>query len=209
MATTIALETGQFSAVRLNVASSISRQRASVTRTAISGLVGAILKCPAAQRRAIRNQIVRQLEVTKYPDPAIDELVHNCITRGGPDGLDIAIDVLAETKSLIVDYAWKFICHDVQTWTPASERAYQPNDEYWYVLLRAVARTSEIDEQQKLLFLSCCSNAESRSIREGVIDALRDIGTATAIAKLKQIVVEDQDSFIVQIAAEALAELEN
>ena len=121
---------------------------------------------------------------------------------------DLAIDVLSKTGGLILEYAWDCFQQDVRNWRPSSERAYQPNDDYWYVLLRAVGRTNAPDKE-RFRFISSCANAGSRGIREGVVEGLRDLGTPGARQRLHRFAQEDEDAFIQQIAREALADLES
>ncbi len=167
-----------------------------------------MVSSPVAQRASHRKRIIDLLSKAREPKRAIDELLQVCTTEGGPDGLDAAIDVLASTRSLILTYAWERLQRDVSMWGPASERAYHPNDDYWYVLLRAVGR-ADVPQKERFRFICCFTSAESRGIREGVIEGLRDLGNQTAKERIRRFTVEDKDSFIQRIAREALDDLEN
>lgn len=183
-------------------------QRGSIGATLTCHIVRRLLASPTARRGFYRAQIVGLLLKYREPERCIDELLQVCTAEGGADGLDLAIDVLAKTSELVLRYAWDYIRHDIQSWTPASDRAYQPNDDYWYVLLRAVART-DADPRKRLRFILCCAFAASRGIREGVMEALRDLGTPDARQWLQRFAEADPDDFIRQIAREALVDLES
>ena len=60
------------------------------------------------------------------------------------EGVRQVLDVLAKTGSLILDYAWEYLQCGVRNWNPSSERAYQPNDDSWYVL--ATSKRSSVHE---------------------------------------------------------------
>jgi hypothetical protein len=167
-----------------------------------------MVSSPAAYRPFVRTQIIGLLGKARDPERCIDELLHICTAEGGPHGLDAAIDVLAKVGTMILEYAWDYLRRDIRNWTPNSERAYQPNDDYWYVLLRAVGR-ADVSEKERFRFIACCTHAESRGIREGVVEGLRDLGTTAAKERILRFAKGDQDDFIRKIAREALEDLES
>lgn len=65
------------------------------------------------------------------------------------------------------------------------------------------------DVKDRYRFINCCRHAESRGIREGVVEGLRDLGSPAARAMIEQIAGNDADRYIREIAAEALADLES
>lgn len=183
-------------------------QRASVAVTLIRHLARTMFSQKLNQRVATRQQIIRLITKARDPGRCIDKFLQLCSTEGGPDGLDAAIDVLSKTGPLIMAHAWDYLQRDLKSWGPTSERPYQPNDDYWYALLRSVGRT-DVSEKERFRFISCCSLANARGIREGVVEALRDLGTPGAKERLRRYASEDGDLFIRQIAQEALDDLES
>lgn len=188
--------------------SSAESQRSSADVTMTAYLASRLVSGGIQQRRELREAVVSILKKTRNAESCIDVFLDICTTTGGPDGLDIAIDVLSDAGDLVLIYAWDFLQRDLLNWSPASDRAYEPNDGYWYVLLRAVARAA-ISEEDRLGFIACCCGAESRGIREGVVEGLRDLGTPAANYRLRQIAEGDSDAFIRHLAREAMDELEN
>ena len=182
--------------------------RGSIGVVLLRNLIRTLLASPASQKAAWRQWIVDFLMKVRSSESAIDELLLLCTTEGGPDGLDTAIDILAKTGEMVLEYAWEYLQRDLAHWTPASDRAYKPNDDYWYILLRAVGRTAT-DPKERYRFITCCLHAQSRGIREGVVEGLRDLATPMAKRTLQQLAQTDGDRYIKEIAAEALADLES
>src|SRR3712207_4052030 len=84
----------------------VESQRGSVLGTLISHFARVALSKPVANRKVFRSLIIELLGKARDPERCIDRLLQVCTTEGGPDGLDVAIDVLAKTGSLILEYAW-------------------------------------------------------------------------------------------------------
>lgn len=162
--------------------------------------------CP--EKEQLRALIVAYLQKVRDSEECIDELLHVCATEGGPDGLDTAIDILAKTKGLVLEYAWAYLQRDLRNWKADSERAYKPSDDYWYVLLRAVGRT-QADPKERYRFITCCANATSRGMREAVVLALCDLGTPAAKDRIRKFATDDADQYVRQAAHEALEDLES
>ena len=160
---------------------------------------------PFAERAPIRQQVVKLLTETNSLDACTDEFIKICVGEGGPTGIDLAVDVLSKIGTRLLEYAWGYLHRDLLNLKGG--RPYEPNDDYWYVLLRAVARVHD-DERSRFRFISCCKEAESRGVREGVVEGFRDLGTAAAIKQVKWFAEHDADSFIRGIAKEALDDME-
>jgi hypothetical protein len=190
------------------VSAAVESQKGSIAVTLTCHFTRAMVSPQPSHRSFFRDQIIGLLKKARDPERCIDGLLHICTTEGGPHGLDAAIDVLAKTGTLILQYAWDYLQRDIRNWSPNSDRAYQPNDDYWYVLLRAVGRVN-VSETERFRFITCCAYADSRGIREGVVEALRDLGTKAAKGRIRRFGQEDQDEFIRKIAHEALDELES
>jgi len=180
--------------------------RGSVNVVLLRRLLRALFACHSSNKAPLREAIVVYLSSVRDAEECIDALLHLCATEGGPDGLDLAIDILAKTKGLILAYAWAYLLRDSRNWKAESERAYKPSDDYWYVLLRAVART-QADHKERYRFIACCANAESRGMREAVVEALRDLGTTAAKDRIRKFAEEDSDPYVRQVAKEALEDL--
>jgi hypothetical protein len=121
--------------------------------------------------------------------------------------MGLAIDVLSRSGGMILDYTWEFLKRDIANWNAFSDRAYKPNDDYWYVLLRACAKTVS-PEADRLRLVVWCMKAQYRGIREGAVEALRDIGTPRA-KKLLSMFLEDKDNLVRRLAREAMEEMES
>ena len=171
--------------------------------------VRSLLACPGAAKASWKQRIVESLTDARNPAPdrLIDDLLILCSTEGGPDGLDMAIDILAKTKQLVLDYAWDYLGRDRASWMPDSEDACQRSDDYWYVLLRAVGR-ADVDKKDRLRLITLCAGDESRGIREAVVEALLDLGTAEAKKALRKLKT-DSDPFLSNLAKHALTDLES
>lgn len=160
-------------------------------------------KARGANRRSLRDVCVSYLKFSPQADRLIHELVLECTKRKSPDRLDIAIDILQELGDNLYDYAFKFFQCDITQWNHLLPgRTYKPDDDYWYILLRSVARSS-IDDSKKLSFVWSCRETSHRGVLEGLVDALGDIGNAAAMEKLG-ILSRHGDSFIAQLAREVL-----
>lgn len=182
--------------------------RGSINVTLLRRMTRLLFDCHGSQKAPFRALLVTWLSKVRDAEECIDELLHLCASQGGPDGLDTAVDVLAKTKGLILEYAWAYLQRDLRNWRADSERAYKPSDDYWYVLLRAVGRT-QADPKERYRFIACCATAASRGMREAVVLALRDLGTPAAQGRIRKFAAEDADPYVRQVAQEALEDLES
>lgn len=153
-------------------------------------------------RKELRLQLVEYLRYSPNSDSLIDELIRFCVSLPSPDRLDIAIDVLSQIGRTIYDYAYRFLVDDIKKWSNLYPgRAYKPNDDYWYILLRSVAQ-SETNDDLKLSLVSMCCEATSRGVLEAVVEALGDIGDI-ANPQLTKLSRHD-DKSIAELATEVL-----
>jgi hypothetical protein len=169
--------------------------------------VRSLLSCAGSPRAALRNVVKEALLAAREPFSRIDELLATCTSVASTDRLDMAVDVLAETGHLVWRYAWDFLVRDVQQWNPYSDRAYEPNDDHWYILLRAVARCNAPDDA-RLRFILACSGASRRGILEGVVEALGDLEMEEAASKLREMADAHEDAFIRKLASDVLDDME-
>lgn len=182
--------------------------RGSINVVLLRRLIRLLLDCHGSKKAPVRELIVAYLSRVRDAEECIDELLHLCATQGGPDGLDTAIDILAKTQGLLLEYAWAYLQRDLQNWRADSGRAYKPSDDYWYILLRAVGRT-QAAPKERYRFITCCGNATSRAMREAVVLALRDLGTPAAKDRIRKFAAEDADQYVRQVAQEAVEDLES
>jgi hypothetical protein len=158
-----------------------------------------------AQRRDL---LIRQLKASPDPELYISEVLAICTSVGSSHRIDTAIDILAQTDDLILRYAQDFLLRDIDRWHCLySDRAYEPNDDYWFILLRSVA-LSNTDEGDRLRFILMCSNAASRGVVEGVVESLGEMNPDQAMPLLRDFASDHNDPFIRELAAEVLSDLE-
>lgn len=170
-------------------------------------LVRLLLDSPGPESAQRRATAVRIIGIAQDPERYIDEVLTICSAHRSVDRLNVAIDILSQTGEMIRAYAWAFLRRDIEEWHRLSQRAYEPNDDYWYILLRSVAR-AKADNDLKFLFVKMCSGAATRGIREAVVEALGDLGTDPAKSLLRQLATGDEDAFILKAARDALDDLE-
>jgi hypothetical protein len=170
-------------------------------------LVKSLLAAPASQKAALRKAVVARLLSAREPYSCIEELLDVCSSAASPERLDVAIDALSRTGQLVLRYTWDYFVRDVQQWNPYSARAYQPNDDHWHILLRAVARCAA-PEDARLRLIGFCRNAAQRGIMESVIEALGDLGSDQAHEILRNVAGNHDDLFIRKLARDVLADVE-
>jgi hypothetical protein len=125
--------------------------------------VKSALNASAAEKAPIRAVLIRMLRNAPTPDLYIGELLSITTSAKNPDRLEFAIDVLSHTGDLIRIYAWNYLVTDIRQWHHLhSDRAYEPNDDYWYVLLRAVARCTA-DAEVRFRIISMCRTSRAVS----------------------------------------------
>lgn len=155
------------------------------------------------ERASLRDVLVEYLQFSLQNADLTHELIGRCIEIPLPSRLDIAIDILSQLQRSIYVYAHQFLINDISNWSQLyPRRAYEPNDDYWYILLRSVAQ-ADIEDKFKLQFILMCSKATSRGVLEGVVEALSDVGTPEAKRQLESF-RNNEDPFLSELAAEVL-----
>ena len=163
------------------------------------------IKAKGKERSRLRGVLAAYLRYSLQSTELIHALIQHCIELDTPDRLDIAIDVLAVMGNEVYEYANNFLIADVSNWNNLySDRPYEPSDDYWYILLRSLAR-SGAEESRKLFLISKCSNANSRGLIEAVVESLGDMETPAAYGMLKPF-ASHLDPFISKLATEILEE---
>lgn len=133
------------------------------------------------------------------------ELVESCVSSSHDDALDFGVDVLARCSLLTVNYVSRYLRQDVTNYNGLyGDRAYEPSDEYWHVLLRGLS-LCDAPDAQKLQIIGMCVDATSRGIQEVVLESLANIESSEATAKIEKFLASD-DSFIADLAREILAD---
>ncbi len=164
----------------------------------------------ASVKNAIRGELVESIQASPIPRIYITQTLSLCSQNSGRGGLDDGIDVLSQLGNLIIKYSINYLISDVmqQSELSGGRASYKPNDDYWFIMLRSVARCS-VGSDLRYQFISACKGATQTGIREGVVEALGDLGTEDAHKLLQEIASEDEDTFIRSLAADILEGIEN
>ncbi len=184
-----------------NADDSPSREGA-VGRAILRHQIRQLLDAPSARIPSLRSEVVRRLRSTRDPLNYVQELLDRCVAARSKGGLDFAIDILAQTGPLAVEFAEEFFRHDAQRWsTPTS--AYHGQDDFWDILLRAAARATP-QQPETLRLIRRCAEAKSRGLRDAAILALYDLKTPAAKGLLAHMAQQDPDPMIRRDAQELL-----
>jgi hypothetical protein len=172
-------------------------------------LVRRLIDAPHRDRPALRAEVVDRLRTGPDRGDCLDTLLRECTERGGPDGLDLAIDALAQCGTLAADRAGKLWHEDAGRRAGSSPHPrHHPKDDVWYVLLRAVGR-SEIDPWRKLTILAYCALDGTPAVREAAVRALGDAGGPQAARLLRRVADADPSRAVREAAAEVLDDMED
>ncbi len=180
---------------------SVGATRTSADEVVFRHMTRSLLACPGSQ--ALQQRVIDRLQSAREPSACVNELLDLCTTAGGTDRLDLAIDMLAATGDHVLRYAWDYLIRDLQRWNPYSDRAYEPNDDYWYILLKAVARC-QTPVEERVRFILACSGAATRGVLEGVVEALGDMRTNESLRKLRELSARHADPFVRKLATDVL-----
>jgi hypothetical protein len=187
---------------------------ASTSQTGSPGLtffqraVHELVRSSHRDRAARRRNVIDRLRGSRDPMGYINELIEQCVVKGGSEGLDIGIDVLSQFGELTLQYAREFWKKDWERWGDRKGAVrHHFNDDAWYILLRAAAR-SELEPWQKMQMLLYCSMDGTESIREAGIHALGDMGGPVAARLLRRIEKGERSPSVLQAVTEVLADLE-
>ncbi len=161
---------------------------------------------PRTRRAAQRSKAIQLLKDAGEPQRYISELLDLCIHKGGPDGLDVAIDVLSQVPDLLSKYIFSFVKQDAKNWKqiPLKSRA---SDDVWYVLARAIAQSGFEPDFLKLPII-LLGQRGTWSMRDGTLRALADLGGPIA-RKTVEAATMDDDAFVQATARELLESWEN
>ncbi len=171
-------------------------------------LVNQLVVSGYKERDALRKEVIARLRESRDPMKYVEDLLSQCVIHGGPDGLDIAIDVLSQFGDLVADFARAFHENDVRRWGRTREptQDHVPDD-YWYVLLRSAA-LSDLNDLNKFILIRTCAIRGPVSVREAAVHALGDIGGPQAVELLRKISESELSPMVRESAAEVLGDLE-
>ncbi len=185
-----------------------------VTRTApehvaFRAKLRGMLNGNAATKNVMRDEIVKRIQSSPTPSLYITLTLSLCSQSSGRGGLYDGIDILSQLGDLMIDYSTTYSISDVmQQGKLFAGTTYRPNDDYWYIIFRSVARCSA-KEDSRYQFISACKCATSIGIREGVVEALGDLASKDAQRLLQDIASEDNNAFIRNLATETLKDIES
>ena len=155
-----------------------------------------------------RNAVIERLRFSRDPMGYVNALLEECVAEGGPDGLDIVIDVLSNFPELTLQYAREFWRLDLTRLEKASDiPRHHLNDDVWYVLLRS-AGSSAMDTFQKVGMLMYFAADGPESVREASIHALGDMGGNTAIRLLRRLRLAETHASVKETITQVLDDLE-
>lgn len=161
------------------------------------------LSSSGQENERLRTAILKYLKFSPESDLLINDFISLAVDSKSEGRLDAAIDVLNQLGRTILRYANEYLINDIKMWDLRFPgRAYEPNDEYWYVLLRSVGQCGAVP-QDRLSFVKMCQTAADRGIVEAVVESLGDIGTTEAFREIEKFLSHD-DQFIVGLAREIL-----
>ena len=136
--------------------------------------------CGGRRHHELRSELVRLVSTSYDRDAAIDTVIHLAVDSSADGRLDLGIDILSNLGAELYDYALTYRRQDVKRATSTeTAKAYQPNEDYWYILLRAVAQSS-VSDDDKLQLVRSCQQGSTPGILEAVVESLGDIWTEGA-----------------------------
>jgi len=171
-------------------------------RVSLEQFLRSNFRARAAQRQSLADNV----RTTAVPSMYIQEILRQCSTGGGSDGLDIGIDLLHEFGDLLPDTLRLLLKSERPRWQSAT-LAKHVNDDVCYILLRALAR-SNASADQKLPLLEECASHGTRSIREAATHALGDLQGDDARRLLQRMASQDPDPLVRESAQETLQDLD-
>jgi hypothetical protein len=138
-----------------------------------------------ADRAALRARLTERIRTSRDPQAFLRVLLAVCVEQGGPDGLDLAIDLLIPLPEQVLDYARAWWKADHARWSQASAKPHT-NDDVWYVLLRSLGH-SRLPEFDKLAVIFYCAIEGTPSIREAAMHALGDTNTDASYRRIERL----------------------
>ena len=163
-----------------------------------------LLASPPPRRAGLRDELVKRIQ---DDTGATLDFVRVCATECGPDGHDLGVDVLAGAGTLAYRAARVLLRQDRPVWGNCPPTAQRDEDEVWAVLLRGMAR-GHSSRAEGLQLLEECAGAPHRGLRVAVAEALGDLRTPEAAARLREMAGAETDPLVREVIANALDDLE-
>lgn len=159
------------------------------------------------KKLAIQKVVLEYLKLSPNSDGLINDFILTCLSMKSPNRLELAIDILSETKGQIVDFAGRYLDQDIARWTKLNpEKKFQPNDDYWYVLLRSIGKCGA-KQEAAFRIISGCQDELTVGIGEAVVEALGDLNTPHARKLLVHISRSENSQFIRKMARDVLEDI--
>lgn len=155
------------------------RSKTAADRTAVevgvlSRLVQQLIRSRHGERKAARAKLLGYLRYFGpcEVDAALFEMLMACVTKGGPDGLDAATDVLAALGPQTAGFARWLLNSDYRRWASASPG--RAMDDVWYAVLRGLCQ-SDAEFVDQVGVLITAARFGTASIREAAAHAVGDL----------------------------------
>jgi hypothetical protein len=159
------------------------------------------------KRDETKKVILEYLWLSPNSDSLVSEFIMACLRLNSPNRFETAIDILSKMKSRIVDFAIRYLGQDISQWSKLKpKKKYQPNDDFWYILIRSVGR-SGVKQDAVLRLISSCQDDMNVGRGEAVVEALGDLGTRQAIKLLRNIASYDANEFVRKMASDVLEDV--
>lgn len=156
----------------------------------ISNDVSRFQRLVGRERDSARETIVDTIRISLSPDQSVECLLRTFISSPIPGRLDDAVDILSQ----IGDILTRFV-REVMSLPEHPD----VDEDYWYVLIRALGKTNLPLSRQIVSSLWMKSE-------EAVIEALGDFGDTQSIDRLEEIAAQDLSRTNRELAAEILEE---
>jgi len=150
----------------------------SPTLAAFRSLIERFARAGGADIHRLRDEVVSRIQRARDPGLWVNASIDECVNRGGPDGLVMAVEVLARIDPRVVSQeAGQFVRRERPRWRKARRMEYSRytvHDEVCHVFLRAVCQTADFESAFALIRMSLWLGPDS--IREGIAAAVSDLG---------------------------------
>ena len=153
----------------------------------------------AEARRSISDFILFSPQREKL----IDTFIRTCVNHTSVHRLDFAIDTLAILDKEFQTFALSYLDQEMKQ-SDLFTGKWHPDHNYWYVLLRALAKCSK--KSVSLMIISACQDEIDPAIGEAVVEALADMCTVQSTALLTLIASTHANPLTKQLAQEYLDE---
>lgn len=158
--------------------------------------VRAFRDADVARRHQLRSPLVSDIKQSTEPDRFIAMLLREILASRKAGRLDDAIDILAELGHPLEMFVRRTIGQE-----PEDRR----EENYWYVLIRALGRS--VDAAMFRAYVPYWIGSNNRSIREAVVEALGEENHPASAALLRQMAATDKSRLVQELASNVVKEL--